>query len=194
MIAIATGHYEAALCLLRQLGAHTDTVDNGGNTYLHHAVQHCSLDDVDFVSTLVHEFNCNINARNHDGQTVLHIAISRNSCYRMSPLTLWILVHGGDVNIRSGIGLPLSIALQNDNCDIVRELCVNYHADTSQVDDGGGTILHYYIAHASSSSYWSGDTDDMILLLVFQLHIDIHAHDKYGCTASTLANGGGTWW
>uniref|UniRef100_A0A8D0BQH4 BCL3 transcription coactivator n=1 Tax=Salvator merianae TaxID=96440 RepID=A0A8D0BQH4_SALMN len=128
----------ALVKLLLACGASPMVLDRNGQTALHLACEHGSLqclqELLDGSPTPL-----DLEARNFEGFTPLHIAVGTSN----QDLTLTLLEHGADidaVDIKSGRS-PLLHAVENNNLDVV-ELLLQHGANVNAQSYGGNTALH----------------------------------------------------
>ncbi|XP_044291041.1 B-cell lymphoma 3 protein isoform X2 [Varanus komodoensis] len=124
--------------LLLSHGASPMVLDRNGQTSLHLACEHASLrclkDLLQGNAALV-----DLEARNFEGFTPLHVAVGNSSCEAV----LTLLEHGADidaVDIKSGRS-PLLHAVENNNLGMV-ELLLQHGANVNAQSYGGNTALH----------------------------------------------------
>jgi len=108
--------------------------DSAGNTMLHIAVR--SKGDIDVIEKIFNK-NPNVNIRNRDGDTALHIATRTNQAQTGE----YILSRGGDIFSSNSKGeTPLHIALTHSS-GILQWM---FNPRTVTAHDGlGNTMLHY---------------------------------------------------
>ncbi|XP_071640972.1 uncharacterized protein [Temnothorax longispinosus] len=118
-------------------------------------------------------YHCDVNLQDKDGNTPLHLAVSRNQPEIMDLL----LSRGAAINTVNIVRRSaLHIAVINQHVQYVRVL-LRYHCDVNLQDWWGATPLHL----ATSQGHWS-----LVELLVHH-NADIGSTNKYGDTVLHIA-------
>jgi ankyrin repeat protein len=156
-------------CLVDDLGANVNQVDEIGISSLHIAMQHSKLHmvrllitelgadlgadhdgatpllfaatigNIDMVRYLTSELGVDVNQANADGSTPLIVAAVLG---RLAMVRFLVSEHGADVNQAEQYGgTPLIMATQEGNLDIVRYLIMELGADINQAANEGRTPL-----------------------------------------------------
>ena len=109
-------------------------IDSAGNTMLHKAI--ANFADTEIIGRIL-SHNANVNARNRDGETPLHIAVQSDQ----REAGEFILANGADIFPSNSAGhSPLYLALSRPS-GLVRWL---FNSRTIQSHDGlGNTMLHF---------------------------------------------------
>eukprot|EP01060_Flectonema_neradi_P010467 TRINITY_DN17561_c0_g1_i1.p1 TRINITY_DN17561_c0_g1~~TRINITY_DN17561_c0_g1_i1.p1 ORF type:complete len:427 (+),score=79.56 TRINITY_DN17561_c0_g1_i1:53-1333(+) len=130
-IAIRSGNIEIAELLLQQDGVQVDATDYSSSTPLHLS----SYTDNVRATILLILHSCTIDARNNQGQTPLHTALSVDVAAKL-------IESKADVNARTDLGeTPLHLAARQGNIDLSRLLIAN-GADPFILDKGNDSVLH----------------------------------------------------
>lgn len=144
-----------------------------GNNLLFHAIAHCNIKD---LIALLEDNEADINARNINGATPLHFAVT----YQNPTILEILLKFKANPNLKEyydvGECTPLHRAVELDNFDICR-LLLDFGANPSIQCKKGFTALHYAARN--------GNIDIVQLLLNYG--VDIHLRDKNGFNASYWA-------
>ena len=172
----------------------TNARDGDGQTLLHFAMEGGVLwgkiteEKALSVLKLLLDSNSDIDARNKDGRTPLHSAVSWGHC----PSILETLIkHGADVNTRDKYGrTPLHNVASSVKKPIselaIFETLIKHGADVNARSKGGKTPLH---SVASSIN----NPDSVIFETLIKHGADVNACDNFGRTplhnvASTISN------
>ena len=95
-------------------------------------------EDIRVINHLIDHFHLDVNVRNRDGETPLHIA----ACYGRTNTVEHLVCKGANVSIKDRIGsTPLHSAATQGHTDTV-ELLLNSGAYVNSKDDNGSTPLH----------------------------------------------------
>lgn len=117
----------------------------------------------DLIDVLAQENQIDLNARNSDSETALHVMVKRK---RLSP-TISLICHGADVNARGKDGFtPLHYSILQSDIDIIRALLF-LGADKYIKDDKGKTAVDYI--DENSENYH--ETVDLFYLFNYE-HIE----------------------
>ncbi|XP_054855776.1 B-cell lymphoma 3 protein isoform X2 [Eublepharis macularius] len=128
----------ALVKLLLSHGASPMVLDRNGQTALHLACEHGSLQCLQEMLE-GHPSPLDLEARNFEGFTPLHVAVAASN----HDMILTLLEHGADVDavdIKSGRS-PLLHAVENNNLEMV-ELLLQHGANVNAQSYGGNTALH----------------------------------------------------
>ena len=147
--------------LLLAAGANPLATDNDGRTILHNMVQKHPENFYTFVKEIISVLKTKdskgktvsylLNAKDKDGQTVLHYAANKKDFGTVKNL----IDLGADVNSQDDLGrTPLMLALENKCEGAVRCLLKN-HADQTIKDSNGNTCKVYIQCDESASDYLS---------------------------------------
>ncbi len=139
------GHIEAALFLIRTLGANPHALNKDGNTALHFA---CHTGYTELARILVRDFRLNDNAFSHLGATPLHAA----SLGGHTGTALWLINDlGARVNAASDLFItPLLSAACRGHTGTALALINIGGARIDAADGGGWTPLHWACASGST--------------------------------------------
>lgn len=116
-----------------------DEVDDSGNTPLHYAVQYDHTEN-QAVLVLLLSLGANINARNNQGETVLHIAVNKNNL----PMVRRLLNQPElDINIKNHYGdTPLFAACRSSGKSAIVQCILNQPVEHCLINSEGQTPLH----------------------------------------------------
>ena len=144
--ALAKGHFQTAR-FLSDNGSHPNVKGHGEMTPLLSAAYN---GDFEMVQVLL-KYKADINARNNDGKTALHLAshgnpyLDLNIGPSLSNVARLLLEHGADVNARmdeaEGHCTPLHLAARNGRVEVVHVL-LRHGANVRMKDVSGRTALH----------------------------------------------------
>jgi len=186
--AIEAGNGDLAELLISK-GADVNIKNNSGQTPLDSALSHnhkgivelliakgaegsihtaVSFGDVNDVRRCL-ERGADVNAKDKDGQTPLHVAADN----KRKDVAELLLSHGADINAKDGKGYtPLYYAIWKGDQDIVKSL-VTKGADVSYTPKDDYPPLHYAV--------WIKDVNTVKLLVDHGAKFDVK--DRFGCTA-----------
>ena len=133
-LAVQRGSLEV-IRLLSEAGADVNAVDRYDNAILHCAVNKRREDVVRVITSTC---ECNINVRDHNGDTPLHIAIKSG----LTNIVQTLVQAGADINLVDDKGYPpLHIAAADGNMELV-SLLIESGVNVDFKDDHGNTPLH----------------------------------------------------
>ncbi|RCK74497.1 MAG: hypothetical protein IGBAC_1445 [Ignavibacteriae bacterium] len=138
-------------------------------TPLHIAVENGYID----IIKLLIENGANVDVKNSEGDTPLHIALSNNFLIQQNEIIKLLIKHSSKINTENNRGYtPLHLAVAKDNQEFV-ELLLLKKAKTNVQDTIGITPLH--IA--------ANNCNIKIVELLLKNGADINEEDNYGWTA-----------
>ncbi|OEY86867.1 hypothetical protein BIY23_04545 [Wolbachia pipientis] len=124
----------------------TSLKDNNNNTYVHLAIKHSTSDnkhDIDIIKYFIEKTD-DINEKNNDGDTPLHIAAAKHG---LQDIVECLIQKGADINEQNNNGdTPLHIAAKHGLQDIVKCL-IQKDADINEQNNNGDTPLHIAAKH-----------------------------------------------
>ena len=176
-IAAANDNIELVELLLKH-GANTNVTDIGGNTALHHAIEHCHARSASSryphsgtpVIDVLLENKADVNVVNISGETLLYKAASRGMLDVVSKLQ----VYGGNPNKDSLDKSPLAAACVNQNVELV-DMLLKHGADpnieSSSCDPDSKHKLPLFVAVEK------GNNDITVSLLNAGARVDAINHE-----------------
>lgn len=143
---------------LVELGADVNTKTHEGKSVLHCAVD---SENDELIKCLLEEYPLDVNARNAEGETPLHIALYgclEDGWDDLSDIAVCLLQHGADVNAKLKTGETLlNVAVVRGIRELV-EFLVEHGADVNGIDENGDTPL--YLAKLCLEDY-EGDITEV---------------------------------
>ncbi|EAY08176.1 hypothetical protein TVAG_302630 [Trichomonas vaginalis G3] len=151
------------------------------------------------------DHGANVNFKNKEGQTALHIALENNS-HEIAEL---LISHGANVDpLNRSRETPLFYALKNDNL-VDMEFLISHGADINRKFANDKTYIHFAISHnlevvkllikygakinakdkeGKTPLHYAAQFSDKEMLKYLILHgADLYAKDKYSKTALNIA-------
>lgn len=143
LLAVERGYFEIFRILLDS-GAKLNGVDGKGNTALHYAAREIQFTrSRQFLEALI-SLRSNIEARNVDGETPLHVASRRGSVETVK----FLLDNGADIEARDNRGeTPLAHAVLYWGFSENMSLLLERGADVNSRNNRGNTPLHTASSH-----------------------------------------------
>ena len=136
-VAVLNGKKEIAFFLIETFGCDINIRDPSGKTLLHRM---CKSGNVSLVP-LIYDYNADINARDIESNTPLHVAVLNGK----KEVALFLITKFGcDINIRDTSGKTLlhRMCSRHGSISLVQSLIHDYNADTNARDDKKNTPLH----------------------------------------------------
>lgn len=176
-IAAGKGHLEIADYLI-EYGAKIDIKDNYGRTLLAQAASAGSLPEVRYFF----EKGLPVNGRDDSGHTPMFYALGKTSERRA--ILEYLIEHGGDLNIKSGLGTTPLMQASLDWLDWAVHFLLTKGASVNDHDLNNETPLHYAcrgIPNGLSDNIPRKEIDKTIGLLIDK-GANINAKDRNGKT------------
>ena len=180
-VAAVAGKADVALLLISEYGCDPNPNVRGhfGRTVLHHA---CSGGNVNLVQTLIQEHKADVNERDNENDTPLHVAALAG---KADVALLLISEYGCDPNpnVRGQFGRTvLHDACSGGNVSLIQTLIREHKADINERDIENDTPLHV-AAFAGKA--------DVAMLLISEHGCDPNVRGKFGRTVLHNACEGG---
>jgi ankyrin repeat protein len=152
--------------------------DSNGNNLLHHLANSLLIENNKMCETLF-DVGVDINKKNTEGNTPLHIAVSKNYITMIQ----FLLEKKVNIKVKNNKGM---IPLHGARCTKVVEMLINNGADINAIDYKGNNILHLHAEAYPTSDFETLLYRQFIKFLVTE-GADAYYENKQGKTPLGLA-------